>query len=479
MRNTKIVATVGPASRSPEMLRALLTAGVDVFRLNMSHGVYGEHTAVIQHIRQIAAESGATPAILLDLQGPKIRLGKFEEGEALLETGAAFTITVEELIGNAQIASTSYKALARDVSAGDRVLLADGTVELRALATNGVAVNFTVVSGGPIRNNQGINLPGVRVSIPSMTEKDCADLEFGLSQNVDLVALSFVRNGEDVAGLKRRLKDRGHKIPVIAKIEKPEALDNLEGILTESDGVMVARGDLGVEMTLARVPGAQKTIIERARMRGKFVITATQMLESMVTRSTPTRAEVTDVANAIFDGTDAVMLSAETASGQYPLEAVRMMATIACEAENYQSQRHFPEPPQAENPSHAQIITQAAYHAGLSAGVTALVAFTTSGETARLIARFRPRVPIFAFCETAAVAREVAVVYGVHPIAPVSVESIEEMLRVCDLKLLGEAWSRIGDSVILVAGAPFGKSGSANLIKLHHVGQVSFQESLE
>lgn len=479
MRNTKIVATVGPASRSPEMLRALLKAGVDVFRINASHGVYGEHSGVIQLIREISAECGVTPGILLDLQGPKIRLGKFEGGEATLETGAPFSITVEEVAGNAKVASTSYKLLAKDVAAGDRVLLADGSVELQALSTNGVAVEFKVVSGGIIRNNQGINLPGVRVSIPSMTEKDCADLEFGLSQNVDLVALSFVRTGEDVAGLKRRLKDRGRRIPVIAKIEKPDALDNLEGILTESDGVMVARGDLGVELALARVPGAQKTIIERARMRGKFVITATQMLESMVTKSTPTRAEVTDVANAIFDGTDAVMLSAETASGQYPTEAVRMMATIAVEAENYQSQRHFPEPPQAVNPTDSQIITEAAYHAGLSASVKALVAFTTSGETARLIARFRPRVPIFAFCESAMVARELAVVYGVHPIAPVSVESIEEMLRVCDLKLLGEAWSRIGDSVLMVAGAPFGMSGSANLIKLHHVGQVSFQESLE
>jgi pyruvate kinase len=479
MRNTKIVATVGPASRSPEMLRALLSAGVDVFRINASHGVYGEHARAIQLIREIAAECGAAPGVLLDLQGPKIRLGKFAGGEATLETGASFTITVEDLTGSSDIASTSYKALARDVTPGDRVLLADGSVELRVLETNGTAVQFTVVSGGSIRDKQGINLPGVRVSIPSMTEKDCADLDFGLSQNVDLVALSFVRTGEDVAGLKRRLKDLGRRIPVIAKIEKPEALDNLEEILSESDGVMVARGDLGVELALARVPGAQKTIIERARMRGKFVITATQMLESMVSKSTPTRAEVTDVANAIFDGTDAVMLSAETASGLYPREAVHMMATIAIEAESFQSHRHFPEPPPESQPTHAQITTEAAYHAGLSARVKALVVFTTSGETARLIARFRPRVPIFAFCETIAVARELAVVYGVHTVAPVSVKSIEEMLRVCDLKLLGEGWSRIGDSVILVGGAPFGMSGSANLIKLYQMGQVSFQESLE
>jgi pyruvate kinase len=479
MRNTKIVATLGPSSRSPEIVQALFAAGVDVFRINASHGDYDAHAAAIRLVRGLASKSGRMPGILLDLQGPKMRLGKFENGQATLVSGARFTITVKSRLGNASIASTTYPDLAEDVAPGNRVLLADGSVELRVLETDGTTAVFEVVSGGAVRDNQGINLPGVRVSLPSMTEKDCADLEFGISQNVDMVALSFVRTGADVAGLRQRLKALGSRIPIIAKIEKPEALDNLDEILDASDGVMVARGDLGVELALARVPGAQKTIIEHARFRGKFVITATQMLESMILKPTPTRAEVNDVANAIFDGTDAVMLSAETASGQYPLEAVRMMASIANEAECFLSKRPFPEPPLTSHPTHAEIIAEAAYHSGLSASVKAIAVFTTSGETVRLIARFRPRVPIFAFCETDAAARELSVIYGAHAIAPVRVRSIEDMLEACDLKLLGEAWSRIGDSVILVAGAPFGIAGSANLIKLHHVGQVGFQESLE
>ena len=479
MRNTKIVATVGPASWSPEVLQGLLDAGVDVFRINASHGTYGEHATAIRLIRELATQSGRTPGILLDLQGPKIRLGTFENGEAVLEKGARFTITAEAVLGNAQTASTTYASLARDVAPGNRVLLADGTVELRALETTPVSVLFEVIEGGMVKDHQGINLPGVRVSIPSMTEKDIADLEFGLSQNVDLVALSFVRGPADVAGLRQLLQRLGKRVPIVAKIEKPEALDNLDGILDESDGVMVARGDLGVELALARVPGAQKTIIEHARMRGKFIITATQMLESMILKPTPTRAEVSDVANAIFDGTDAVMLSAETASGQYPLDTVRMMSNIAVEAEAFALHRPFPEPPLGPQPAHAQIIAEAAYHCALSASVKAIVVFTTSGETARLIARFRPHVPIFAFCESADVAKELAVIYAVHTISPVRVKSTEEMLEVTDLKLLLEAWSRIGDSIIIVAGAPFGQPGSANLIKLHRVGHVGFQDSLE
>jgi pyruvate kinase len=479
MRNTKIVATVGPASRSPEMLQGLLDAGVDVFRINASHGTHGDHATAIRLIRELAARIGRTPGILLDLQGPKIRLGDFEGGAATLEKGARFTITVEPILGNAKIACTTYTLLPQDVVAGNRVLLADGAVALRALEVTHVSVVFEVTDGGTVKNHQGINLPGVRVSIPSMTEKDILDLEFGLKQNVDLVALSFVRGPADITGLRQRLDRLGKRVPIVAKIEKPEALDNLDGILEETDGVMVARGDLGVELDLARVPGAQKTIIEHARMRGKFIITATQMLESMIQKPTPTRAEVSDVANAILDGTDAVMLSAETASGEYPLEAVRMMAAIAVEAESFAAHHPLPEPPLGPQPPHPQIIAQAAYHCALSASVKAIVVFTASGATAKLIARFRPRVPIFAFCENREVARELAVIYGVHTISPVRVKSTEEMLEITDLRLLPEAWSNIGDSVIIVAGAPFGVPGSANLIKLHRVGHVGFQGSLE
>ncbi|MEQ1947660.1 MAG: pyruvate kinase [Bryobacteraceae bacterium] len=479
MRSTKIVATVGPASRSPEMLAALLDAGVNVFRINASHGAHGEHGTAIRLIRTLAAQKSKKPAILMDLQGPKIRLGDFDGGAATLKTGDSFTLTIQPTMGNASLASATYASLPRDVVPGNRVLLADGAVELRAAKVNGASVEFEVVSGGTIKNRQGINLPGVRVSLPSMTEKDCADLEFGLSQGIDLVALSFVRGPADVIGLRHFLEQRGKMVPIVAKIEKPEALDHLDDILHLADGVMVARGDLGVELALQRVPVAQKTIIEHARMRGKFVITATQMLESMIENASPTRAEVNDVANAIFDGTDAVMLSAETASGKHPVQAVRMMASIAVEAEAYLAKRPFPEPPLSSQPAHSEIITEAAYHCALSASVRAIVVFTSSGETARLIARFRPRVPIFAFCESEEVARKLAVIFGVHTVAPIRVKSTEQMLEMSDQQLLLEGWSSIGDSVIAVAGAPFGVAGSANLIKLHKVGRVGIQGSLE
>jgi len=479
MRRTKIIATIGPASRTPEMLAGLLDAGTAVFRVNASHGTHGEHAAAIRAVRQLAAGRGLTPGVMLDLQGPKIRLGKFEGGAAELRAGSSFSITVEPVTGTADLASTTYSAFARDVKPGDRVLLADGRIVLRALESDGSTVALEVVSGGTVRDKQGINLPGVRVSIPSMTEKDCLDLDFGLEHNVDMVALSFVRSAADVQGLRLRLRERGKPLPIVAKIEKPDAVDNLEEILEASDGVMVARGDLGVEMTLARVPGVQKAIIERARMRGKFVITATQMLESMIENPAPTRAEVSDVANAIFDGTDAVMLSAETAAGRYPVEAVRMMSEIALEAEAYLEHSPFPELPLAERASHKQIIAEAAYHMGLLASVKAIVVYTSSGETARLVARYRPRVPVFAFCEYPSVARSLSAIYGVHPVSAPGVNSLDETIRMAEHKLLGAGWSHIGDSVIVVAGSPFGVSGSANMIKLHRVGDAGVSESVE
>ncbi len=479
MRRTKIIATIGPASRTPEMLAGLLDAGTSVFRVNASHGTHGEHAAAIRAVRELSASRGLAPGVMLDLQGPKIRLGMFEGGSAELRAGQFFSITVEPVTGTASLASTTYSAFAKDVKPGDRVLLADGRVVLRAIEVSGSVVTLEVISGGIIRDKQGINLPGVRVSIPSMTDKDCQDLDFGLDHNVDMVALSFVRCAEDVHGLRRRLKDRGKPLPIVAKIEKPDAVDNLEEILEASDGVMVARGDLGVELALARVPAVQKAIIERARMRGKFVITATQMLESMIENPAPTRAEVSDVANAIFDGTDAVMLSAETAAGRYPVEAVRMMSEIAMEAEAYRERSPFPEPPLPAGASHEQIIAEAAYHMGLLASVKAIVAYTTTGEIARMVARYRPRVPIFAFCECAQVARALSTIYGVRPVPAQSVNSLDEIIRTAEHKLLGAGWSRIGDSVIVVAGSQYGVSGSANMIKLHRVGDAGFSDSVE
>ncbi|MBI5083624.1 MAG: pyruvate kinase, partial [Acidobacteria bacterium] len=329
MTNTKIVATLGPASSSPEMIRRLVEAGVDVFRLNASHGTSEERREAVAAIRAAAQAAGTNTGILLDLQGPKIRLDVFEGGHAVLETGGEFVITTEEVLGNSHAASTTYANFAKDVKAGDRVLLADGSRELVVLDSDGVRARCRVVTGGPISDKKGINLPGVQLSAPSLTRRDMENLQAGIEAGVDLVALSFVRRPSDVLRLRLFLEEKGSNLPIIAKIEKPEAVENIKDILTESDGVMVARGDLGVECSMETVPFIQKSIIEQARRAGKFVITATQMLESMIENPVPTRAEVSDVANAIYDGTDAVMLSGETSVGKYPVEAVRMMDRTA------------------------------------------------------------------------------------------------------------------------------------------------------
>jgi pyruvate kinase len=470
-RSTKIVATLGPVSDSHEAVSLLLQAGVDVFRLNASHGTSEERSALISIIRATAAELDMRPGILLDLQGPKIRLGKFAGGQAFLKEGSRFSITIHTVTGTADLASTSYQHLARDVHPGDRILLADGSLELRVLETDGVCVVSEVVCGGLIGDRKGINLPGVKLSTPSLTEKDIADLEFGLAHGVDFLAFSFVRTGEDVQQLRDLLKLRGAKIPIIAKIEKPEAMDNLDGILRLSDGVMVARGDLGVETALEKVPTMQKSIIEKARLQGRFVITATQMLESMIDHPIPTRAEVSDVANAIYDGTDAVMLSAETASGKYPVEAVRRMASIAREVESVVNKKGFPTPlSTGGDSSHPEIIASLAYHAALSAGVAAIVVFTASGFSARLIAGYRPPIPIYAFTPSETTMRTLSIVYGVRPVLSPEAESADAMLNVVDQTLLPPGWLQPGQSIVVVAGQPVGRVGTTNLIKLYTVG---------
>lgn len=472
MPNTKIVATLGPASESPAVIHRLLNAGVDVVRFNFSHGTHEQHGARIQAVRRQAAESGRTVGILLDLQGPKIRLGKFEGGKCELETGAHFTISTEPVLGNKERASTGYKQFAEDVKAGDRVLLADGAVELHAVKSDGVCVRFNIVSGGVVGDHKGINLPGVQVSSPSLTEKDLADLQFGLQQGIDLVALSFVRTADDVRQLRAQLPGTKPAIPIIAKIEKPQAWENIDSILEEANGVMVARGDLGVEMALEKVPFIQKTIIRRARRHGRFVITATQMLESMVDNPTPTRAEVSDVANAIYDGTDAVMLSAETSVGQYPVEAVRFMSRIASEAERSLRARGFEDVQPVARPSFAEIVANAAYHAAHDASVTAIVVFTASGGSARIISRFRPPDPIFAVTPSDAVARQLSVQYGVVPVLAPEVASTDEMLSQCDRMLVERGFLTPGDSVVFVAGQPVARPGTTNLMKLHRVGEL-------
>lgn len=470
MRQTKIVATLGPASESPEIVEEMITAGVNVFRFNASHGTHEEHYRRLLTVRQVAADVGRNIACLLDLQGPKIRLGKFENKSETLHAGDEFTISVDETLGNRQRASTNFTKLVDDVSAGERILLNDGSVELRVIDVTGSDVRCQVMKGGVVGDNKGINLPNIAVSAPSLTGKDLNDLSFAVNRGFDFVALSFVRSADDVRELREELRKRDSRIPIISKIEKPQAWDNLEGILTETDGVMVARGDLGVEMDLARVPHIQKSIIERARWHNRFVITATQMLESMVESATPTRAEVSDVANAIFDGSDAVMLSAETSVGKFPIDAVRMMAKIALEVEGSSRFDLLREPPHRPNPSYAEIIADMAYHAGRAARTKAIVVFTTSGYTARLVARYRPSEPIFAFSHIEETAHRLAPVFGVHPVLVPRAGTTDEMLPLMEQTLVERGLVKKGDGVVFVAAHPIRRPGSTNFLKLHRIG---------
>jgi pyruvate kinase len=460
------------------MLDQLLLAGVNVFRLNASHGTGEERIRRIREIRRIARIRAKHCAILLDLQGPKIRLGKFEGGKAQLRTGERFTITTEDVLGSEEIASTVYRQFAKDVRPGDRVLLADGAVTLRVVSTDGVAAVCDVVSGGMIGDRKGINLPGVQVSTPSLTDKDKEDLLEGLAEGIDLVALSFVRNGADVANLRAFLRQQGaNDIPIVAKIEKPEACDAIDEIIAETDGIMVARGDLGVELALEKVPAVQKLAIDKARHAGKFIITATQMLESMIENSHPTRAEVSDVANAIYDGTDAVMLSAETSAGKFPLEAVRTMARVAEETDSEIRKSGFHAVPVTIGAEPVIIIAEAAYRAARGSGAAGIAVFTSSGHSARCIATFRPPVPIYAFTPSELVASQMSVIYGVEPVIAPTVKSTDKMLMQVDALLSAQAGLESGDVVVFVAGQPIGVRGTTNLLKLHRVGELSSHES--
>jgi pyruvate kinase len=467
------MATLGPASDSPEAIRQLLLAGVDVFRLNASHSTQAEHAGRIAAIRQVTAELGRPACILLDLQGPKIRLGRFAGGGSTLEAGGSFTITAEPLVGDCRHASTTYPNFAADVKPGDRVLLADGVIELRVVDVSGADVCTEVIIGGPISDHKGINLPGVAVSLPSLTQKDLDDLRFGVAQGIDMVALSFVRTAADVHGLREWLRSmHTGPMPVVAKIEKPQAWENIDAILQEADGVMVARGDLGVELALETVPRIQKSTILRARHHGKFVITATQMLESMIENPTPTRAEVSDVANAIYDGTDAVMLSAETSVGKYPVEAVKFMARIATETENSLRLQGFRKLPASPHFTYAEILADAAYHAARGAHVAAIVVFTATGSSARLVSRYRPPVCIYAMTPRENVGRQLMVNYAVQPVDAPDVASTDEMLAQMDHVLTERGYLKAGDTVVFLAGQPVGRPGTTNLMKLHRIGDA-------
>jgi pyruvate kinase len=468
VRRAKIICTVGPSCNSEVLLRDLMRLGMDVARLNFSHGTHEEHGRVIERLRRAAEKEDRTICILQDLQGPKIRTGELKgHTHVTLKAGSKVTITPRGVEGTASLISTTFRDLAREVQTGARILLSDGLIELRVSRVRGDDVECEVINGGPLGEHKGINLPGIALSIPALTEKDRADLEFGLKHGVDMIAVSFVRSAADVGIAKQLIAAHNSDVPVIAKLEKPQALEHLEEILEATDGVMVARGDLGVEMPPEKVPIIQKRIIHRASEWRKPVITATQMLESMVENPRPTRAEASDVANAIFDGTDAVMLSAETASGRYPREAVTMMARIVVEAE--QNSQDFPRRRRERHSlSVAETICEAVAHAAEDLPMGAIAVFTETGNTARMISKYRPKANIFAFTYVPAVCNRMNLLWGVHPLAQAPVHSGDDMLAAAERALLSRGRIGVGEVLSVVAGTQMA-SGSTNFMRLHVV----------
>jgi len=466
MRRTKIVCTIGPASRDPAVLARLVEAGMDVARLNFSHGTHEEHARVIAALRALGSRARRPVAILQDLAGLKIRIGEIAPGHVRLEPGSVFTLTSRSVPGSAGEASVSYPELARSVRPGDRLLLADGEIALQAEETTPTDVRCRVLAGGLLSSHKGISLPGRTVDGPSLTDKDREDLAFGVAQGVDYAALSFVRCGDDVRQVRAYLAERGASVPLIAKIEKHEALACVDEILDASDGIMVARGDLGVETPLEHVPLLQKMLIDRANRAGKPVITATQMLLSMVERPRPTRAEVADVANAILDGTDALMLSEETASGRFPVEAAETMRRIAEDTESAfpfeQWMRRFEDRTLQTLP---EAVASAAAELAEHIGAGVIVAWTESGETPRLVAKHRPRRPILALSTRAETARRLALVWGVEPLVVELEPNTDAMLERAPALAVAHGLLRHGETAVITAGIPIGVAGSTNLIK--------------
>lgn len=469
-RKTKIVATLGPSSSRPEQISRLVDAGVDLFRLNFSHGSNEDKGRVIDIIRNVAGRKNKAVGILADLQGPKIRTGRMENGALPLRKGDNIAITTQEVKGRPGLISTIYKALPTDVKPGSRILLDDGLIEFRVQSVEGSTVNCTVVEGGILKDLKGINLPGVNVSSPSLTPKDRIDLEFCLKKGVDFIALSFVRKAEDVLDLKQIIYEHGLSTPVVAKIEKPEAIKNFESILKVTDAVMVARGDLGVEINAEKVPLLQKKIIRACNEAGKPVITATQMLESMILHPRPTRAETSDVANAILDGTDAVMLSGETASGAYPVEAVRTMVKIALDVEKSGLGRPLGTDVGLKKISVAGAVAEAACHAAAAVNSKAVVVFTQTGSTAALISKNRPQLPIIAFTPSEETRQRLSIYWGVKSLPVGYMDNSDQQIALVDKTLLASGFGKIGDLVVITMGVPLGSHGSTNLMKVHTLG---------
>ncbi len=470
-RNTKIVATLGPASSSPASIEELIVAGVNVVRLNLSHGTRAEHGRVIGSVREVSARLEVPVAILLDLQGPRIRTGRLKGGQIELKPRQQVTITAGEPDSEAPVITTTYDNLYRDVAPGDRILMDDGLIEVRVRKVVDTEIGCEVVYGGVLREHKGMNLPGVNVSAPSLSDKDREDLDFGIDNGVDFIALSFVRKASDIFELRERLKQRNAEIPIIAKIEKAEAIENLDAILDESDGIMIARGDLGVELSAEVIPVLQKKLISRANEAGKVVITATQMLESMISNPRPTRAEASDVANAVFDGTDALMLSGETAVGRYPVKAVEMMSKIAAEAEEAAlAQKHFLRRKKAPAGSFAQAVAFAAHAASAEVGAKAIVVFTQTGETAQIISKTRPASPIVAFTPIEKTWRRMSIDWGLHPFMIGFGGHTDEMICRGEAALLNYGLADFGDTIVIVSGTKVGMRGATNMMKIDWIG---------
>ncbi len=475
MRRAKIVCTLGPATSSERRIRELVYAGMDVARLNMSHGTHADHAEVYRLVRAAADASGHGVGIFADLQGPKIRMRTFADGSAVLQRGQEWTITTRDVPGDASVAGTTYEGLPGDVHPGDPILVDDGKIRLRVTDVTDTDVVTEVLVGGTVSNHKGINLPGVAVSVPALSDKDEADLRFALNLGVDFIALSFVRDAKDAEDVRKVMRDVGIDLPVIAKIEKPQAIENLDEVIESFDGFMVARGDLGVECPLEEVPFLQKQVIEKARLNAKPVIVATQMLESMITNPAPTRAEASDVANAVLDGADAVMLSGETSVGEYPIHTVETMARIITATEAHALEQHaFGHFEEIDWDPHTRggVIAKAAEEVAARVEAKYVVAFTQSGDSARRLARLRSSIPTLAFTPEARVRSQLSLSWGVETFKTASVDHTDEMVRQVDEQLLQIGRVQEGDLVVIVAGSPPGIPGSTNALRIHRMGDA-------
>ncbi|MGI9155592.1 MAG: pyruvate kinase [Marmoricola sp.] len=470
MRRAKIVCTLGPATSSEERIKELAAAGMDVARLNLSHGTHAEHAEIYRRIRAASDASGHAIGIFADLQGPKIRLGNFARGSEQIKTGDPFTVTTRDILGDAEVCGTTYLGLPGDVTPGHDILVDDGKVRLRVESVDDTEVHTRVIVGGRVSNHKGINLPGVAVSVPALSEKDVADLRWALHLTVDYVALSFVRSAADASDVRKVMDEEGIHLPVIAKIEKPQAIDNLDEVIRAFDAFMVARGDLGVECPLEDVPFLQKRVVDKARRNAKPVIVATQMLESMITNPAPTRAEASDVANAVLDGADAVMLSGETSVGDYPIETVETMARIIESTENHGLANMAAIDWQPL--TRGGVIAKVAAEVAERVGAKYLVAFTQSGDSARRLARYRGKVPVLAFTPEGQVRSQLSMTWGVETFKTGSVEHTDEMVRQVDEQLLKIGRVTIGDLVVIIAGSPPGIPGSTNALRIHVIGDA-------